>query len=211
MAGYQLELRGERSFKPGVRNDKNLKLIVARSQEIPRLIQSGEVDLGLTGIDMVDERGVKVTDLADLKYNELGIGEILWVLAVPKEQAEQYKTIQAFQGKKIATELPNTTREFFRKHGVDVEIQSSVGATEAKAPFLADAIVDITETGKSLQENGLVPLFKVRGSTAHVFANNESMGYAWKREQIEKIIEKLKKASQSLPKNTKKLIELPTK
>ena len=208
-AGYQLELRGERSFKPRVRNDKNLKLVVARAQEIPGMVQNGEVDIGLTGIDMVEERGVNITDVMDLGYNELGTGEILWVLAVPKEKAEEYKSLKDFEGKEVHTELVNTTRKFFINRGVNVEIQRSVGATEAKTPFLADAIVDICETGQSMRDNGLVPIYKVRTTAVHLFANNESMAYGWKRRQIEGISGKLKEAVKKLPENPKQLIELP--
>jgi len=86
LAGFQLNLRGDRSFKPKLRNHKNIKLVVARAQEIPHIIETGQVDIGLTGADMVEEYDADVTDLADLKYNESGIGDVTWVLAVPKEK-----------------------------------------------------------------------------------------------------------------------------
>lgn len=209
LAGYQLDLRGERSFKPTIRGDKNLKLVVARAQEIPAMIQNGEVDVGLTGIDMVEEHGVDLTDVVDLGYNELGQGEILWVLAVPKEHVAKYESLKDFVGKEVHTELVNTTRKFFLQRKLDVEIQRSVGATEAKTPFLADAIVDVCETGQSMRDNGLVPMYKVRSSTVHFFANNESMGYGWKRKQIEQIAKRLQDAAKKLPANPKELINLP--
>ncbi len=211
LAGYQLELRGERSFKPTIRGHKDIKMVVARAQEIPFMIESGQVDVGLTGIDLVDDTGVSVTDLADLKYNESGIGPISWVLAVPKEKQKNYKNLKDFSGKKISTELVNTTKEYFLKNNVHVSVQPSVGTTESKAPFFADAIVDLCETGKSLKENGLVPLFNVKNSTTHLFAHNHSMAYGWKRRKIEEIVEKLKNGAKKLPKNSKHFLKLPNK
>jgi len=211
LAGYQLELRGERSFKPAIRHHKDIKLVVARAQEIPHLIETGQVDIGLTGIDLVDETGVSVTDLLDLKYNESGIGAINWVLAVPQEKQKHYKKLKDFSGKKISTELVNTTKQYFLKHDTHVFIEPSVGTTESKAPFFADAIVDLCETGKSLKENGLVPLFNVKSSTVHLFAHNHSMAYGWKRRKIEEIVDKLKNGAKKLPKNQKHFLKLPNK
>lgn len=211
LAGYQMELRGERSFKPAIRHHKDIKLVVARAQEIPHLIESGQVDIGLTGRDLIDETGASVTDLADLKYNESGIGTINWVLAVPKERQKYYKNLQKFSGKRISTELINTTKQYFLKHDVHVLVEPSVGATESKAPFFSDAIVDLCETGKSLKENGLVPLYNVKSSTVHLYGHNHSMAYGWKRKKIEKITEKLKNGAKKLPKNQKHLIKLPRK
>ena len=211
LAGYQLELRGERSFKPTIRGHKDIKMVVARAQEIPFMIESGQVDVGLTGIDLVDDTGVSVTDLADLKYNESGIGQISWVLAVPKEKEKNYKNLKDFVGKKISTELVNTTKQYFLKNNVHVSVEPSVGTTESKAPFFADAIVDLCETGKSLKENGLVPLFNVKNSTTHLFAHNHSMAYGWKRRKIEEIVEKLKNGAKKLPKNQKHFLKLPNK
>jgi ATP phosphoribosyltransferase len=209
LAGYQLELRGERSFKPSVRGHKDIKLVVARAEEIPHLIESEEIDIGLTGIDLVEEMGVSVTDLADLQYNEHGKGTVNWVLAVPKEKVKNYRSLHDFSRKKISTELVNITRQYFLKHNVNVSIEPSIGTTEAKAPFLADAIVDLCETGESLRDNGLVPLYNVMSSAVHLFANNHSMGYGWKRRKIEEITEKMKLGARKLPKNPKHFIKLP--
>lgn len=211
LAGYQLELRGGRSFKPAIRNHKDIKLVVARAQEIPHLIETGQVDMGLTGRDLIDETEVSVTDLVDLKYNEVGIGPINWVLAVPQEKQKYYKNLQNFSGKKISTELVNTTKQYFLKHNIHVLVELSIGTTESKAPFFADAIVDLCETGKSLKENGLVPLYNVKSSTVHLYAHNHSMAYGWKRRKIEEIVEKLKNGAKKLPKNSKRLIKLPNK
>jgi ATP phosphoribosyltransferase len=209
LAGYQLELRGERSFKPSIRGRKDVKLVVARAEEIPHLIESEEVDIGLTGTDLVEETGVSVTDLADLQYNEHGRGPVNWVLAVPKEKVRNFRGLHDFSGKKISTELVNTTKQYFLKHNISVSIESSVGTTEAKAPFFADAIVDLCETGESLRDNGLVPLYNIRASTVHLFANNHSMGYGWKRRKIEEITEKMKAGIKKLPRNPKHFIKLP--
>lgn len=209
-AGYQLELRGKRSFKPKIRGRKDIKLVTARAQEIPEMVESGQVDIGLTGIDLVEEYDVSITDLADLNYNENGLGEVLWVLAVPQEKQESYRTLQDFAGKKIYTELPNTTKQFFLDNDVQVEIKKSVGTTESKAPLFGDAIVDLAETGKSLKDNGLVPLYKIRSSTTHLIAHNHSVAYGWKRKKMEEIAEKLVAAAKKLPKNPKRVIKLPS-
>lgn len=208
-AHLQLDLRGEGAFQPSIRNREDIKLVLVRAQEIPRMVQEGRVDLGLTGSDLIEESGVNVTDLGDLGYNESGLGRIDWVLAVPKAKVPKFKNIRNFDGKRIYTELPNIVRQFFAKHDVHVAIERSVGATECKAHFLADAIVDLCETGTSLIENGLIPLRSICSSTVHLFGCNESMGYGWKRRKIEEIQKKLITASKTLPKNHKKLIKLP--
>lgn len=210
LAGYQMELRGNRSFKPEMRHEENIKLVVARSQEIPGFIESGRVDMGITGIDLIEEYGVSITNLGDLGYNENGLGKIHWVLAVPKEHRLNYKTLKDFSKKKISTEIPHITKQYFTERGIYPTIQSSVGTTESKAPFFSDAIVDICETGTSLKQNGLIPLYILKSSTAHVFANNNSLGYGWKRRKIEEIAERLKKASKKLPKNQKLFVKLPS-
>ncbi len=211
LTSFQLELRGERSFKPKIRNHSDIKLVVARAQEIPRLIETGQVDIGLTGNDMVEEYDADVTDIADLKYNESGLGSVAWVLSVPKEKKSKYKSIKDFEGKRVATETPHITKQYFVKQKVHASIEQSVGTTESKAPFFVDAIVDLCETGKSLKQNGLVPLYTLRKSTVHLFAHNHSMAYGWKRRKIEKIAEELKKAAKKLPKNPKRMVKLPNK
>jgi len=211
LSGYQLELRGKRSYKPQIRNNKNISLLVARAEEIPKLVETGQADVGLTGIDMVEERDISVTDLGNLGYNEGGKGEIYWVLAVPKKEVGKYHNLKNFANKKISTELINTSRKFFVEKGINVQLKKSVGSTESKAPFLSDAIIDLCETGKSLIDNDLVPLLKIRSSTTHFFAHNESMGYGWKRRQIEEIAKRLKEGAMKLPKNPKKLIKLEDK
>lgn len=208
LAGYQLELRGKRCLKPTIRNNKKIKLLVTRAREIPALVESGRVDMGLIGIDFVKECGVNVTDLCDLNYNEGGTGEVLWVLAVPKDQRSKYKNLNSLKGKRISTELPNLTKKFFLKKGIPVQIIHSYGSTESHAPYLSDAIVDLAETGKSLKDNGLIPICKITGSTVHLIAHNHSMAYGWKRREIEKIQENLREASKRLPKNPKRLIDL---
>lgn len=209
-AGLQLDLRGESVFQPTVRNRDDIQLVLVRSQEIPRMVQEGRVDLGFTGVDLVQETGANVTDLGDMGYNECGLGKIYWVLAVPKKNAKKSKNLKYFEGKRIYTELPNTVRTYFADRKIHVEIERSVGATECKTPLLADAIVDLCETGKSLIENDLIPLRVICDSTAHLLACNESMGYGWKRRKIEKLAEDFRKAAKTLPANHKRLIKLPS-
>lgn len=208
-AGFELELRGERSFKPRLKKNDDVRLVVARAQEIPHLIESGKVDIGLTGNDMIEEYDVSVTDLADLGYNESGIGEVLWVLAVPQEHVNEYSNLADFSGKKICTELMHITKKYFLENYVQIDIEPSVGTTESKAPFLCDAIIDLCESGKSLKDNGMIPLYAVKSSTVHLFAHNHSMAYGWKRRKIEKIVDAFKLGAQRLPKNPKSIIKLP--
>jgi ATP phosphoribosyltransferase len=206
---YQLELRGSQCLKPSIRNEKKIKLLVVRAKEIPNLIETGQVDMGLVGNDLVDEYGSNVTDIADLGYNESGKGEVLWVLAVPENKKSKYKKLEDFKNKKISTELPNTTKKFFVKKRIPVQIITSYGSTESHAPFLSDAILDLAETGKSLKDNGLIPLYKIKSSTVHLYANNHSLAYGWKRRKMEEVAKELKKACKKLPKNPKKVIKLP--
>ena len=209
-AGLQLDLRGEGAFAPTVRNRSDLQLVLLRAQEIPRMVQEGRIDLGLTGSDLIQETGANVTDLGDLGYNESGLGKIFWVLAVPKKKVATYRNIKNFDGKRIFTELPNIVQTYFADHKVHVEIERSVGATECKAALIADAIVDLCETGKSLVENGLIPLRSICTSAVHLWACNESLGYGWKRRKIEELAVAFKKSSKTLPKNHKRLIKLPS-
>ena len=209
LAGFQLELRGKRSYKPQIRNNKNIELFVAKAEEIPNLLETGKVDIGLTGNDLVEEYNSNITNLGDLSYNEGGCGEIYWVLSIPKENQNKFHNLHDFKNKKIATEIPKITKKYFSKHHLNVKIIKSLGSTEGKAPFLADAVIDLCETGKSLIDNGLIPLYKIKESTVHLFSHNMSMAYGWKRRQIEEIARKLKKGAKKLPKNPKRLIKLP--
>lgn len=208
-AGFELELAGNRSFKPIVQNWPDIKIIVARAQEIPTMVQEGVADIGLTGNDMVEETGVNVTDLLNLGYNKEGLGEVNWVLAVPKQYKNQYQNLKNFEGKRICTELPNIVRKFFTENKIEVQIQRSAGTTESKAPQLCDAIVDLCESGKSMLMNGLVPLYKIRSSAVHLIGNNESMGYGWKRQKIKKVAQLLSQAASKLHKNPKTMIMVP--
>lgn len=211
LSDFQLELRGKRSLKPSVRKRDDIKIFVARAQEIPKLIESGQVDMGIVGSDMVKEYDANLTDLADLKFNESGLGPVSWVIAVPEDKKEEYMSLSDFENKTIATEIPSITKEYFSNNKVNVEIKKSVGATEGKSPFLADAIVDLCETGKSLKDNNLVPLFSICQSTAHIYAHNKSLAYGWKRRKMEEIVKNLESASKKLPHNPKKMIKLPNK
>lgn len=208
-ADMPLKKHSDRDYILEMKDSDNIRIIVVRAEEIPRLLQEGEVDIGLTGSDLVDEAGFNVTDLVDLGYNKHGLGPVQWVLAVPNQNRDRYHTLRDFEGKTICTELPHTTQKKFVDRGIEVHIDRSIGTTEAKAPSLCDAIVDVCETGTSLRENDLCPLYVVRKSTVHLYAHNESMGFGWKRRKIESIAEKLTNASQKLSKNSKILIQLP--
>lgn len=208
-AGFPLSLSGDRSFKPVIKDCEDIKLVVANAREIPRMIQDGQVDIGLAGLDLINELGVNLTMLTDLKYNKNGLGEIYWVLCVPTDNLHEFNSLRALSGKVVSTELPNTVRQFFAERKIPVQVHRSAGTTEAKAPFLCDAIVDICETGKTLSMNGLTPIYRVKSSTVHLCAHNESMGYGWKRRKIQKIAAALQEAYHKLPSNPKRLISLP--
>lgn len=205
---YQLELRGKQCLKPSIRNEDKIKLLVVRAKEIPRLIEDGQVDMGLVGSDLIEEYGSNVTDMGDLDYNERGRGKVLWVLAVPKNHISEYKNLKDFKNKKISTELPNITKKFFVEKNIPIQVITSHGSTESHAPFLADAIVDLAETGKSLKSNGLVPLYKIKESSVHIYAHNHSLAYGWKRKKMEEIENELKRVHKKLPKNPKGIIKL---
>ncbi|GAG51890.1 unnamed protein product, partial [marine sediment metagenome] len=155
------------------------------AQEMARYVASGALDAGLTGRDWVKESGVDVFEAAELPYSKNSMLPIRWVVAVPEEST--VSDVSDLEGKVVATELVNVTKSFFQEKGVNVKVEFSWGATEVKPPHLADAIVELTETGESLRANRLREIATVVESTTVLIANNESWADPGKQERIRNI------------------------
>ena len=150
-AGYDLRISG-RSYYPDI-DDAEIECILSRPQEMARYVGHGILDCAITGLDWILETGADVAELADLRAPWPNYGTVRWVMAAKEDSP--FQTVADLQGKRIATEAVGMTRHFLRQHGVEAEIEFSWGATEVKPPILADAIVDVSETGSSLRANGL--------------------------------------------------------
>jgi len=189
-AGYDFSV-SERSYFPSI-DDPELEAMLIRAQEMARYVQDGVFDAGLTGYDWVLENGADVVEVADLVYAKRSMRPVRWVLAVPETSSIQGPA--DLQGKRIATEVVNIARKYFASHGVTAEIEFSWGATEAKVPDLADAIIEVTETGNSLRANKLRIIDTVLESTTRLIANKKSWADPGKREKIENLALMLKGA-----------------
>ena len=164
-------------------NDPGIECMLIRAQEIARYVEHGALDAGLTGLDWVLESGLDVVTVADLIYAKQSRGKVRWVLAVPQDSPAQ--RAEDLNGATIATELVNVTTNFFSQRGIDVKVEFSWGATEVKPPTLADAIVEVTETGSSLKANRLRIIETVLESNTQVIANCSAWATACKRQKIE--------------------------
>ena len=182
-AGWHFKL-GSRSYVPAV-DDPAIAARLIRPQEIPRYVELGLLDAGLTGSDWIYENGSDVVEVAELCYSKATSSPVRWVLAVPNDSTIQ--SVQDLQGKRIATEAVGLTKRYLADHGVTAEIEFSWGATEVKAPELVDAIVELTETGSSLRANQLRIVDTVLTSTTRLIANKDSWANAEKRAKIEQI------------------------
>src|SRR6266436_5313113 len=180
-AGYNISV-SSRSYIPYV-DDEELEIRMIRAQEISRYVEHGYLDCGITGYDWVQENGSKVHQIGEFQFNKATRQTARWVLAVPEDSP--IKTVKDLAGKRIATELVNSTRKYLRKHKVKAEVEFSWGATEMKAHELVDAIVDITETGSSLRANKLRIVDTLLESTPRLIANHDSWKDQWKRRKIE--------------------------
>jgi ATP phosphoribosyltransferase len=183
-AGFHIVV-GSRSYYPTV-NDPELEVVLYRPQEMPRYIEDGVVDCGLTGFDWVVENKAEVEEIAELKYSKATSRPVKWVLAVHNDS--KFKSAKDLKGKKIATELVNVTKRYLEKKNVKAEVEFSWGATEVKPPKLADAIVEATETGSSLKANNLRIIDTVLVSTTRFIANKQSYKDKEKRTKIDKIV-----------------------
>jgi ATP phosphoribosyltransferase len=189
-AGYAIKLL-ERSYVPVI-DDPELEGLVIRAQEMARYVEDGILDMGITGYDWVLEQDAKVVELVRLKYGKVGFRGVKWVVAVPNDSP--IKTIGDLKGKKIATELVGYTKRFLKKRGVDATIEFSWGATEVKPPLLADAIIEVTETGASLRANNLRIIDTILESETVLIANRNAWKDEWKRQKMENITMLLKGA-----------------
>ncbi len=165
--------------------DPEIECMLIRAQEMARYVEHGALDAGLTGLDWVVESGLDVIAVTDLIYAKQSRGKVRWVLAAPEDSP--FQRAEDLGGRIIATELVQVTRNYFRDKGVDVQVEFSWGATEVKPPMLADAIVEVTETGSSLRANRLRILDTVLESNTQIIANRLAWGNCEKRRKIENL------------------------
>lgn len=182
-AGYKIDIKS-RSYYPSI-DDPEIECVLIRAQEIARYVQLGLLDAGLTGHDWIVENNADVTEIAELVYGKVGRSPLRWVLAVPNDSPIQ--SAKDLEGKRIATEAMGMTKKYLADHGVNATVEFSWGATEVKPPHLADAIVEITETGSSLKANNLRIVDTLCTSTTRFIANNESAKDPFKRRKMERI------------------------
>jgi ATP phosphoribosyltransferase len=182
-AGFTIDV-GSRSYIPAI-DDPELSGLLIRAQEMARYVQDGILDIGLTGRDWVLEQNAKVKEVCPLLYARGGLRPVRWVVAVPNDSP--IRRIQDLRGKRVATELVQFTRRYLKEKGIEAQVEFSWGATEVKAPRLADAIVELTETGSSLRANNLRVVETVLESTTVLIANRDSWKDPWKRQKIENV------------------------
>ncbi len=182
-AGWNFKL-GSRSYMPAA-DDPGIAARLIRPQEIPRYVELGLLDAGLTGYDWIYENGSDVIEVAELCYSKATSSPVRWVVAVPVDSSIQ--SVKDLQGKRIATEAVGLTTRYLSEHGVTAEVEFSWGATEVKAPELVDAIVELTETGSSLRANQLRIVDTVLTSTTRLIANKDAWADREKRAKIEQI------------------------
>ncbi len=173
-----------RSYFPHI-DDPEIECMLIRAQEMARYVEDGILDAGLTGRDWIEENEANVVAVADLIYAKQSFGKVRWVLAVPENSP--FRSVHDLQGKIIATELVATTRRYLASHGVTAKVEFSWGATEVKPPVLADAIVEVTETGSSLRANKLKIIGTVLESNTQLIANPASWEDPARRRKLEDI------------------------
>jgi ATP phosphoribosyltransferase len=189
-AGYTIKLL-ERSYVPVI-DDPELEGLVIRAQEMAKYVEDGILDIGITGYDWVLEQDAKVVELVRLRYGKVGFRGVKWVVAVPADSP--IKTVGDLKGKKIATELVGFTKRYLKKKGINASVEFSWGATEVKPPLLADAIVEVTETGASLRANNLRIIETILESETVLIANRNAWKDEWKKRKMENITILLKGA-----------------
>jgi len=183
-SGWKIRLNS-RSYFPDI-NDKTIECSICRAQEMSRYVENGTLDAGLTGRDWIEENESKVVVIGDLIYSKVSQNPARWVLAVRNDS--EIKTLEDLHGKKIATELVNFTKRYFAQRNIDVKVEFSWGATEAKVVSgLADAVVEVTETGSTIRAHGLKIIHELMQTNTQFIANPESYKDPWKREKIDQI------------------------
>ncbi|MCK5140003.1 MAG: ATP phosphoribosyltransferase [Thermodesulfovibrionia bacterium] len=184
-AGYNISIDDSRSYYP-VFDDEEIEALLVRAQEMARYVDNGVLDAGLTGKDWILEQGADVREVAELNYAKGGLRTVRWVIAVPN--GSKIKTVKDLNGKRIATELVGFTNKYLKSKGVRAEVDFSWGATEVKPPSLADAIVELTETGSSLRANNLRVIETILLSSTRFIANKRAWKDTWKRQKMENIV-----------------------
>jgi ATP phosphoribosyltransferase len=180
-AGFAITT-SSRSYFPGI-DDPEIECMLIRAQEMARYVEDGILDAGLTGRDWVEENEASIVAVADLIYSKQSFGKVRWVLAVP--ESSEFHSVADLQDKVIATELVGATRRYLAAHGVSAKVEFSWGATEVKPPVLADAIVEVTETGSSLRANKLKIIDTVLESNTQLIANQRAWEDPAKRRKLE--------------------------
>jgi len=179
-AGFNVSV-DKRSYFPDI-DDDEIELTLFRAQEMSRYVADGVLDCGITGTDWVMENNSKVYKVIDLLYAKQTLSPVRWVLAVPA--SSKIKSVKGLKGKRIATELVGVTRRYLKKNKVKADVEFSWGATEAKVGIGVDAIVELTETGRSLEANNLKIIDTICRSTTVFIANKKSWQDSWKRDKI---------------------------
>jgi ATP phosphoribosyltransferase len=183
-AGWKITL-SSRSYVPSI-DDDEIECLLVRAQEMARYVETGALDAGITGHDWVVETGAAVEELAELVYAKQRLSRVRWVLAVPEDSP--IRVPRDLDGKVIATEVVNITQRYLEKHGAKARVEFSWGATEVKVPQLADAIVEVTETGSSLRAHRLRIVDTVLESATVFIMNRSAASEAWKREKAANLI-----------------------
>jgi ATP phosphoribosyltransferase len=183
-AGWRISIN-TRSYFPGI-DDPEIECMLVRAQEMARYVETGALDAGITGRDWVFETGADVSEIGELLYSKQSLAPVRWVLAVPEDGA--IHSVKDLEGKVIATEVVNLTKKYLARHNVSARVEFSWGATEVKVPQLADAIVEVTETGSSLRANRLRIVDTVLESRTVFIANRASIADSWKCEKISNLV-----------------------
>lgn len=182
-AGYKISF-SSRSYYPSI-DDDEIECLLIRAQEMARYVEDGVLDAGLTGYDWIMETGANVYEVAELVFSKVSRRPVRWVLCVPEDSP--VKAVRDLEGKRIATEAVGLTTRYLKQHEVTAKVEFSWGATEVKPPKLADAIVEVTETGSSLRANNLRIVAEVLSSTTRLIANHQSYADPWKRQKVDDI------------------------
>lgn len=182
-AGYTIKF-SSRSYYPEI-DDPEIECMLIRAQEMARYVEQGVLDAGITGYDWILENNAEVHEVCELMFSKVSRRPVRWVLCVPNDSPVQ--SVKDLQGKRIATEVVGLTKQYLAKHGVEANVEFSWGATEVKPPKLADAIVEVTETGSSLRANNLRIVDEILQSTTRLIANKAAWQAPAKREKLENI------------------------
>ncbi len=183
-SGYRISVQ-PRNYFPDI-DDDEIECMLLRAQEMARYVEMGVLDAGLTGHDWIEETGADVLEVAELRFSKVSRRPVRWVLCVPEDSP--IKSVKDLEGKRIATEAVGLTKRYLERNNVKAEVEFSWGATEVKAPKLADAIVEVTETGSSLRANKLRIVDEILQSTTRFIANKEAYNDPWKKKKIDDIV-----------------------